>query len=152
MRFLEENNNYRGIKLMSHFMNLWERIIETRLREIVNIRENQFGFRPGMSTTLRQLQERCRVIVFVDLEKAFDRKPRDLIWWCLRKKRVPEEYVKIVHNMYRSSKTQVVTQKGSTEYVPIEVGLHQGSALSPLLFIIIMDVLTENMEKDPPWR
>ena len=62
-----------------------------------------------------------------------------------------EEYVKIVQDMYRSSKTQVVTQKGETEYFPIEVGLHQGSALSPLLFIIIMDVLTENTEKDPPW-
>ena len=46
---------------------------------------------------------------------------------------------------------QVITQKGETEYFPIEVGLHQGSALSPLLFIIIMDVLTENIEKDPPW-
>ena len=60
-----ECNNYRGIKLMSHFMKLWERVIEARLREIVNIRENQFGFRPGMSTTepvfaLRQLQEKCR--------------------------------------------------------------------------------------------
>ena len=62
-----------------------------------------------------------------------------------------EEYVKIVQDIYRSSKMQVVTQKGETEYFPIEVGLHQGSALSPLLFIIIMDVLTENIEKDPPW-
>ena len=157
-----ECNNYRGIKLMSHFMKLWERVIEARLREIVNIRENQFGFRPGMSTTepvfaLRQLQEKCReknkdlLMVFVDLEKAFDRIPRDLIWWCLRKKGVPEEYVKIVQDMYRSSKTQVVTQKGETEYFPKEVGIHQGSALSPLMFIIIMDVLTENIEKDPPW-
>ena len=110
-----ECNNYRGIKLMSHFMKLWERIIEARLREIINIRENQFGFRPGMSTTepvaLRQLQEKCREknkdlhMVFVDLEKASDRIPRDLIWWCLRNKGVLEEYVKIVQYMYRSSKT-----------------------------------------------
>ena len=46
-----ECNNYRGIKLMSHFMKLWKRVIEARLREIVNIRENQFGFRQGISTT-----------------------------------------------------------------------------------------------------
>ena len=80
-------------------------------------------------------------MVFVDLEKAFDRIPRDLIWWCLRKKGVPEEYVKIVQDMYRSSKTQVVTQKGETEYFLLEVGLHQGSALSPLLFIIIIIII-----------
>ena len=36
-------------------------------------------------------------------------------------------YVQIVQDMYRSCKTQVVTQKGETEYFPIEVGLHQGS-------------------------
>ena len=64
---------------------------------------------------------------------------------------MPEEYVKIVQDMYKSSKTQVVTQKGETEYFLIEVGLHQRSALSPLLFIIIMDVLTENIKMDPPW-
>ena len=72
--------------------------------------------------------------------------------------------------MYRSSKTQVVTQKGETEYFPIEVELHQGSALSPLLFIITIyvlllplshtsrtlhryhtRVLMDNTEKDPSW-
>ena len=60
-----EFNNYKGINLMSHFMKLWERIFEARLREIVIIRDNQFGFIPGMSPTepvfaLRQLQEKCR--------------------------------------------------------------------------------------------
>ena len=43
--------NYRGIKLMSHTMKLWERILENRIREIVELRNIQFGFRRGMSTT-----------------------------------------------------------------------------------------------------
>ena len=60
-----ECNNYRGIKLMSHTMKLWERMIEARLREITKIADNQFGFRPGKSTTepifaLRMLQEKYR--------------------------------------------------------------------------------------------
>jgi hypothetical protein len=42
--------NYRGIKLMSHTMKLWERIIEHRLRGVINVTENQFGFMPDRST------------------------------------------------------------------------------------------------------
>ena len=54
--------NYKGIKLMSHTLKFWERIIDWRLREIVMISEHQFGFMPGRSTTdaifaMRQLME-----------------------------------------------------------------------------------------------
>ncbi|XP_056697651.1 uncharacterized protein [Spinacia oleracea] len=54
--------NYRGIKLMSNTMKLWERIIEQRLRRTVKISENQFGCMPGRSTMeaihlIRQLME-----------------------------------------------------------------------------------------------
>ncbi len=57
--------NYRGIKLMSHTMKLWEHkiIIKNRIREIVELRNIQFRFRRGMSTTepifaLRIVQEK----------------------------------------------------------------------------------------------
>ncbi|XP_071687270.1 uncharacterized protein [Rutidosis leptorrhynchoides] len=40
-------SNYRGIKLLSHTMKLWERVIETRLRRETKVSENQFGFMPG---------------------------------------------------------------------------------------------------------
>ena len=157
-----ECNNYRGIKLMSHTMKLWERMIEARLREITKIADNQFGFRPGKSTTepifaLRMLQEKYREknkelhMVFVDLEKAYGRVPRELIWWSLRKKRVPEAYIKIIQDMYEDCETQVTTREGNTEYFNVKVGLHQGSAISPLLFIIIMDVLASEIDKEPPW-
>jgi hypothetical protein len=38
--------NYRGIKLMSHTMKLWERVIEHRLRKLTTVSKNQFGFMP----------------------------------------------------------------------------------------------------------
>ena len=55
--------NYRGIKLMSHTMKLWEKVIEKRLRKETIVTENQFGFMPGRSTIeaihlLRQLIEK----------------------------------------------------------------------------------------------
>ena len=57
--------NYRGIKLMSHTMKVWERIIATRLRDRVEISKQQYGFMPGKGTTdamfaLRMLMEKYR--------------------------------------------------------------------------------------------
>ena len=76
--------NYRGIKLMSHTMKVWAKIIEARLRDRVEISKQQYGFMPGKGTTdamfaLRMLMEKYREdqrelhCVFVDLEKAYDR-------------------------------------------------------------------------------
>ena len=72
-------------------------------------------------------------VVFVDLEKAYDRVPRGLIWGCLRKKGVSEGYVTILQDMYNDCETLVSTRAGATKYFHVRVGLHQGSALSPLL-------------------
>ena len=53
--------------------------------------------------------------------------------------------------MYEDCETQVTTREGNTEYFNVKVGLHQGSAISPLLFIIIMDVLASEIDKEPHW-
>ena len=58
----------------------------------------------------------------------------------MRKRSIPERYVKVIQDMYRGNKTRVKTRCGRTEYFEMKVGLHQVSALSPLLFIIIMDM------------
>ena len=53
--------------------------------------------------------------------------------------------------MYAGCKTSVMTSAGRTKEIEIEVGLHQGSALSPLLFVIIIDVITEEIDEGTPW-
>ena len=53
--------------------------------------------------------------------------------------------------MYKATKTRVKTRCGLTQYFDIEVGLHQASTPSPLLCIIIMDVLASTIQRDPPW-
>ena len=54
-------------------------------------------------------------MIFVDLEKAYDRVPRDIIWWALRKKNVGEEFIKVIQDMYDGCTTSVRTLIGSTE-------------------------------------
>ncbi|KAK3528508.1 hypothetical protein QTP70_000902 [Hemibagrus guttatus] len=84
--------------------------------------------------------------VFVDLEKAYDRVPREELWYCMRKSGVAEKYVRVVQDMYERSRTVVRCAVGQTEEFKVEVGLHQGSALSPFLFAIVMDQLSEELD------
>ena len=155
-------NNYRGIKLMSHTMKLWERVIEHRLRMVTTVSENQFGFMPERSTMeaiylLRRLVEKYRAkkkdlhMVFIDLEKAYDRVPRDIIWWVLERKGVTKGYVDVIRDMYEGAVTAIRSPVGETSEFPITVGLHQGSALSPYLFALVMDELTRELQENIPW-
>ncbi|KAK3543674.1 hypothetical protein QTP70_026889 [Hemibagrus guttatus] len=89
--------------------------------------------------------------VFVDLEKAYDRVPREELWYCMRKSGVAEKYVRVVQDMYERSRTVVRCAVGQTEEFNVEVGLHQGSALSPFLFAIVMDQLSEEVRQESPW-
>ena len=155
-------SKYREIKLLSHTFKIWERIIDKRLRELVHITEIQQGFMPGKSTTdaifaVRQLTEKYRegrnnlYMIFIDLEKAYDRVPREEIWRCLRAKGVPEVYVGLIMDMYENCSTTVRCEAGDCVEFDVRVGLHQGSALSPFLFILLLDVLTEGMRRRIPW-
>ena len=47
--------------------------------------------------------------------------------------------------------TSVRTNDGNTDYFPIRIELHQGSALSPYLFALVMDEVTRDIRGDIPW-
>jgi len=143
-------------------MELWERINVHKLRQNVKISENQFGFMSGRSTTevihlLRQLIERFRErkrnlhMVFINIEKAYDKVPREVLWWTLMKKGVPIKYIDIIRDMYDGAVVNVRTCGGITSDFSITIGLHQGSTLSPFLFVIVMDELTRAIQNEIPW-
>jgi hypothetical protein len=128
----------------------------------VKLTPNQCGFVKGCGTTdaihaARLLVERHREknrplhMAFLDLEKAFDRIPHDLIWHALRSHGVPEEYVRWVKLLYRDVSSVVRCAAGTSRPFPIRVGVHQGSALSPLLFILCMDTATADIQTPHPW-
>ena len=146
---------YRGVKLLEHAMKIVERVLEKRIRSMVRVDEMQFGFMPEKGTIdavfiLRRLQEEYRdkdkklYICFVDLEKAFDRVPRKVMEWAMRKKGLPEALVRAVMSLYEGAKTRVRVGSDLSDEFEVKVGVHQGSVLSPLVFAIVVDVVTES--------
>ena len=75
--------SYRGVKLLEHAMKIVERVLERRIRTLVNLNKMQFGFMPGKETMdatfiVRRMQEKYQkkdkklYMCFIDMEKAFD--------------------------------------------------------------------------------
>ena len=89
---------------------------------------------------------------FVDLEKAFDRVPREVISWAVRKLGVEDWLVSAVMSMYTGAKTVVRTVYGNSKGSGVKVGMHQGSALSPLLFVIVMEAISREFMVALPWE
>ena len=98
---------------------------------------------------MRQMQEKHQAkkkqlfYAFVDLEKAFDRVPREVVRWLLRMSRVEEWLV---------NRMVVRTDMGDSGDFKVGAGVHQGSVLSPLLFVVIMDVATREAREGLPWE
>ncbi|ETN78579.1 hypothetical protein NECAME_18200 [Necator americanus] len=102
------------IRLLCHAVKVFERALEARLRKIGSVSLNQSGFVKDCSTidaihAIRILLEKHREknrsvhLAFLDLEKAFDRVPHELLWMSMRSHRVPEEYVRWTKLLYALS-------------------------------------------------
>ena len=102
--------SHRGIKLIDHVMKVLERLVEKKVKSKGTLDDMQFGFTSGKGTTdaifiVRQMQEKYLAkkkelwTAFVDLEKAFDRVPREVVWWALRKVGVEEWFVKVIQGV-----------------------------------------------------
>ncbi|KAE8676336.1 General transcription factor IIE subunit 1 isoform 3 [Hibiscus syriacus] len=122
--------NYRGIKLLSYTMKLWERVIEARMRQITRISENQFGFMPDR-----------RMIAFPAIRYG---RP----WKRDRSQQlISGRFVICTVDLLHTSRLQLATPR----LFSVEIGLHQGSALSPYIFALIMDDIFCVTPDGVPW-
>ena len=65
------------------------------------------------------------------------------MYWFMRRRGVPEKLLGLVEATYHGESTVMRITHGRTDEFPIKGGLHQGSGLSPFLFIVVLDVISE---------
>ncbi|TWW62299.1 hypothetical protein D4764_04G0009460 [Takifugu flavidus] len=149
----------RGITLLSLPGKVYARVLEKRIRSIVEplIEEQQCRFCPGCGTkdqlfTLAGVLEggwefaQPVHMCFVDLEKAYDRVPRSMLWGVLQEYGVDGPLIRAVQSLYRRSRSLVQIAGCKSDSLPVRVGLHQGCPLSPVLFLTFMDRISRRSQ------
>ncbi|CAI5767565.1 Hypothetical predicted protein [Podarcis lilfordi] len=91
---------------------------------------------------------RKAVLIFVDAEKAFDN-----IGWSFMKKNlqgmgVGQGFENGIGAIYSKQKAKLIVNNVVTEEIPIEKGTRQGCPISPLLFILVLEVLLNMIRGD----
>ena len=142
--------NYRGIMLLETAYKIVSILLLNRLRPIAESldHEQQCGFRPGrgcndavftvkMAMKKRREHSKETWILFLDLVKAFDRVPRELLWQLLEKFGVPPKLVRLLKALHKDVIVKFEVE-GLEHEVNCTIGVKQGDILGPVLFIIFM--------------
>ena len=68
-------------------------------------------------------------MVFIELEKAYDKVPKNIMWWALQKHKVSTKYITLIKDMYDNVVTSVQASDGDTNDFLINIGLYQDEPL-----------------------
>ena len=147
----EEPANYRPVSLTSQIAKLLERIIRWYLvtyLELINaFPDSQHGFRAFRSTVSQLLQhyddivsaleEKSNIdVIMLDFSKAFDTIDISILLKKMKKLGIGGPIARWIGNFLLERKQKVVVNKHSSEWSEVKSGVPQGTILAPLLFLI----------------
>ena len=154
--------NYRPVAVANTISNIFCGIIKDKMTIIMEeeelIGEEQNGFRKDRRGTenlyvLKELIEKAGkenkqlYCMFLDIEKAYGTVNRKIMWNLVERLGFDEHIRKILQSMYRNTIAKYHWNEIVVEDVKSEIGLRQGYTLSPLLFMIVMEELTQRIKK-----
>lgn len=145
-------DNYRPIALASTLSKVLEWCILLKFESCFQTSDLQFGFKPGLSTTLctgvlksvvsRYLQRGSSVFAcFLDASKAFDLVKHSILFKKLIHRGLPDLVVRLLSRWYSSQELCVRWSNVYSDKFGVSNGVRQGGVLSPVLFSIYLDSL-----------
>ncbi len=149
-------DNYRPIALASVVSKVLEIIILDRLGVYLDTTDNQFGFKAHHSTglciyalkevvELYKIQNSTVIIGFIDASKAFDRVNHQKLFSKLRQRGIPNSILRIFTYWYTNQSMQIKWGNCVSDSFRVSNGVRQVSLLSPALFNVYMNELSEEL-------
>ena len=149
--------NYRGITVNNAISKVFSSLLNSRLSDLVEKRgilgqiqnggrKNRQGLdslfvlrtilekKPGKGhSSLNDLS-----LLFIDLAKAFDKVPHDLLWSKLGKMGFNKQFIDLLKSLYKDSYVTIIVNGHKTDKIMINSGVKQGCPLSPLLWALFI--------------
>ena len=148
-----DKNNYRPIAIVTAISKLFELCLSKLLDTFLVTSDNQFGFKSKHATDLCIYTVKSEIkyynyfsspvyTCFLDASKAFDRVNHWTLFKKLLIKGVPVILVRILCVWYRCQQLCIQWGKTKSSFFTISNGVRQGGILSPKLFSVYMDDLS----------
>ena len=152
--------NYRPVSLLSNLGKIQERIVFKHLYNHLHsnnlLYKYQSGFRPGHSTTFQLVDifhhicqsfdaKQYSCMVFCDISKAFDKVWHRGLLFKLRQKGIKGKLLTWISNYLSDRKQKVQINNATSSLLSVNAGVPQGSVLGPLLFLVYVNDIAENL-------
>ena len=152
--------NYRPVALTSHLIKIFEKVIRKHLVKFIEgnnlLNPNQHGFRAGHSCLSQLLQHFDRItklieegknvdIIYLDFSKAFDKLDFQITLQKMLNMGITGKLLRWMESFLTDRKQCVALGGFKSKLDPVLSGVPQGSVVGPLLYLIMMGDIDENV-------